>query len=67
MKAIKRFIYSIWYGVKLEKGYRYQRIKQRYLPVLEQHHKLMLAAGWERYTDVRGVYDLYYAWYRKKK
>ena len=66
MATIKRFIYYIWYGVKIEKGYTYQMIKHSDLDMLERHHKLMISLGWEKCSDIKAGFKYAKIWYREK-
>ena len=62
---IKRLFYQIKYGLKFEKGYEYQMIKNSDLDLLETHHHLMISMGWEKYSDVDAGYYYAWCWYRK--
>jgi hypothetical protein len=67
MKSIKIFLYSIWYGVHFERGYKYERIKHQNLDILELHHKVMIGLGWEKCSDISAGFKYAYIWYRQKK
>ena len=67
MYKIKKLIYSWWYGIKIESGYLYQRIKFTNLVAFEVYHSYLLDEGWEKITEIQTDISYYFCWYRKKR
>ena len=60
------YMYLI-YGLKTENKYQYDIIESRDIKLIESLHGLMIASGYERFTDVECDFSKYYCWYRKLK
>jgi len=67
MKLFLNFVKGIYYGVKIEEGYNYRRIKCGELLVMEYKHELLTSEGWEQHTDAKANFNYVWIWYRRKK
>jgi hypothetical protein len=65
MRRIKIWLYSLWYGIKFEKGYIYKRVKSCGLDYLEAYHTMLIGQGWMQITEVNAGFNKAWVWYRK--